>query len=375
MKILHVITRGDCGGAQVALLNLVRHMPAGYEVVVAAGEEGYLRDQCEKHGIRFLFVRDLVRDVNPLRDVLSLGRLVILIRRENPDVVHAHTSKAGINARIAAWVAGKPSVFTAHSWSFDNGLSRFVEWLAVPMERVAAHISGPIIAVSEANARKAISNSIAPKKKIIRVWLGIPDSSLRAAPGGAGPIKMIMVSRFAIQKDHQLLLRSVASISGDWILQLVGNGPFLDSSKRLAKELDIENRVEFLGERSDVPELLSQAHIFVLASKWEGLPVCILEAMRAGLPIVASDVGGVKEMVTVGVNGFVPERGDASQLHHSLENLIESRELRIKMGEASRSRYRKDFQIISYVQGTCAVYGSLFRKTRPEPSIRGEELA
>src|ERR1700722_4374204 len=152
MKILYVITCGDRGGAQVAVMDLVRNLPDGFEPVVVSGQDGYVKDSCTRAGIPFRRVRRLIRQIQPLSDVQAFFQLMSLIRTERPDLVHAHTTKAGILARVAAWFMRTPSVFTAHTWSFDGDVPPIAGWLAVPLERLAALVSGPIIVVSSANA-------------------------------------------------------------------------------------------------------------------------------------------------------------------------------------------------------------------------------
>jgi glycosyltransferase involved in cell wall biosynthesis len=356
MKILYVITCADRGGAQVALLDLVSNLPAGYEAVVAAGEDGFLQQGCDRGGIPFRRIRGLVRRIDPINDILALMRLVSLIHRERPDLVHSHTSKAGLLARIAAWITGTPSVFTVHTWSFDDGVRRLLRWIAVPLEKFAALFGGPIITVSDANIRKGLRWSIASKDRMVRIWLGLPDLKLPAKSKKRSQVTMIMVARFVEQKDHELLLRALAGVSGNWALQLVGNGPTLDKTQALATELNLNERIQFLGERSDVPELLAQADIYILASKWEGLPVSILEAMRASLPVIANDVGGISEMVKDEVTGFLASAGNPDHLRLRIQMLIDSPQIRINMGRAARRNFEENFQIDVSVRKTVAVY-------------------
>lgn len=359
MKILYVITCADRGGAQVALLDLVSNLPPGYEPVVAAGESGFLQQGCDRAGIPFRTIRGLMRQIHPINDLLALVRLVSLIRREKPALVHAHTSKAGLLARIAAWSTGTPSVFTVHTWSFDDGVRRLLRWIAVPLEKFAAQFGGPIITVSDANTRKGLRWSIASEDRIVRIWLGIPDSTLLTQSEKRSHVTMIMVARFVEQKDHELLLRALTGVKGNWVLQLVGNGLMLEKTKALARELNLEKRIRFLGERSDVPDLLSQADIYVLASKWEGLPVSILEAMRASLPVIATDVGGISEMVKDEVTGLLARAGDPDHLRNRLQILIDSPELRTTLGKAARRSFEENFQIEASVRKTIAVYDAI----------------
>jgi glycosyltransferase involved in cell wall biosynthesis len=361
LKVLFVITRADHGGAQVAVLDLVGHLPEGIHPVVAAGERGFLEDECVKMGVPFRLVPHLVQPMSPKNDLLALLEVWRLIRSEKPAVVHSHTSKAGLLARVAAWAAKTPSVFTAHTWSFDEGVPRLRQILGIPLERLVSRLGGKIITVSDANTEKALKRRIAPADRIVRIWNGAPDTVQLASPGTHTPMVMISVARMVQQKDFSTLLKAAAGLTGDWQLWLIGDGPNRAQLEAQTIELGLTGRVHFLGARRDVPELLAKADLFVLASRWEGLPISINEAMRAGLPVVASNVGGVSEQVTDGVSGFLTPATDVESLRGKLQTLIDSPELTKRMGAAGRKRFEDDFRIESAIARTVEVYQSVSR--------------
>jgi glycosyltransferase involved in cell wall biosynthesis len=166
-----------------------------------------------------------------------------------------------------------------------------------------------------------------------------------------------MVARFSPQKDHFLLLRALAGLRGlPWELCLVGGGEREEAVRREALRLGLGGRVRFFGERRDVPEILAGAHVFVLASRWEGLPLTVLEAMRAGLPVVAADVGGVREAVAHGETGLLFPRGDAGALRRCLELLIAGPAERARLGAAGYARWQKEFTLERMLKETEAVY-------------------
>jgi len=138
----------------------------------------------------------------------------------------------------------------------------------------------------------------------------------------------------------------------DWSLDFVGDGPLLGRAKNLVREYGLGSRIRFLGFRDDVAQVLSTAHVFVLASKWEGFPLTILEAMRAGLPVVASDVGGVSEAVVEGKTGYLVPREDVECMSMVLRTVVSSPGLRERLGGAGRERYEERF-----------VFQRMFRKT------------
>lgn len=367
MKILYVITRSDHGGAQVAVLDLIHHLPPGFHPVVAAGESGYLQDECEKAGVPFRYVPGLVQPIAPILDLCALMQLTSLIWSEKPTLVHSHTSKAGMLARLAARITGTPSVFTAHTWSFDEGVPSMRRRISVPLERLGAALGGKIITVSDANTRKALRHSITSQKNMVRVWNGVPDTPLRARPGTTTPLTMITIARMVHQKDHATLLHAVSTLEGNWRIQLVGDGPERTALEALTAELGLTQRVTFFGERQDVAHLLSQADIFILPSKWEGLPISILEAMRAGLPVIASDVGGVSEAVIGGETGFLTRPRDVDHLRAQIRHLIETPHVLARIGKAGRERYEREFRIEVTARKTVEIYEEVCRGTKEAP--------
>jgi glycosyltransferase involved in cell wall biosynthesis len=363
MKVLYIITRSDRGGGQVALLDLLAHLPPDIDPVVAAGEEGFLSETCAQRGVPFRLVRGLVAPISPVRDCSALVRLISLIRSEKPRLIHAHTSKAGILGRMAAWLTRTPIIFTAHTWSFDEGVPSLRRKVAIPLERFAASIGGRIITVSDANTNKALRHAVASKQSMIRIWNGVPDSDLRAKPGTRDEVTMISVARMVPQKDFELLIRSLAGVEGNWRLQLVGDGPLRPSLESLGEQLGLTSRLQFLGERNDVAKLLSNADIFLLISKWEGLPISIIEAMRAGLPVIASDVGGVNEMVEPEINGLLTRMEDEEMLRGCIKRLIASPSTMAEFGIAGRRRFERDFRIETNVAKTMVVYEEVLGST------------
>lgn len=356
MKILYVITRAERGGAQVHVLNLIANLPSGVSAVIATGEKGFLCDELARLNVPVRLIPELTRPIHPFQDFRALLSIARLIRSEKPNIIHAHTSKAGLLARFAAWLTFTPAVFTAHAWSFVDGAPRRQRWISIPLERLAAAGTGKIITVSDANTAIAQRKRIARSRTLVRIWNGVPDVPETATPGARPGLTLITVARFAPPKDHLLLLEALSRVQGDWRLLLVGDGPTRAQVEQAALTLGLRDRIEFLGNRSNIEELLADADIFILPSKWEGLPLSILEAMRAGLPVIATDTGGVAEAVTDGVTGYLTPPGDVAMLRNRIEQLIRSRHLLSSMGAAGRSRYEQDFRIETMVQKTLAVY-------------------
>lgn len=356
MRVFYLVTRADLGGAQVHVLDLLRGFQHTLDMVVATGEEGYFTEAVRRMGVPCEVVPNLVHPIRPMRDIRALVDVARLIRRYRASVVHTHTSKAGWIGRLAARAAGVPGIFTAHTWCFTEGISHKTRLVGIPAERLAAMCSSAIINVSRANHEIASQNRIANPEKMLTIWNGIPDTDWRAHPGASGTPVIAVVARMVEQKDHRTLIRALPLMQQQARVLFAGDGPYLEDLQKEAFQAGAHDRIEFLGRRLDIERILSKAHIFALPSKWEGFPLSILEAMRAGLPVVASDVGGVSEAVEDGRTGFLIPRGDARTFAQKLDILAGDQVLRRRMGNAGRKRYEEEFTLKIMLQRTMEVY-------------------
>jgi glycosyltransferase involved in cell wall biosynthesis len=356
LKILYLVTRADRGGAQIHILDLIGGFRDRCEIEVAAGEDGFLLEEARRMHVRCHVIPHLGHSMRPLDDLRALRETIALLCRVNPDVVHAHTSKAGVVARLAAWICQIPAVFTAHTWCFAEGTSWTWKLCGGPFERLAGMAGGPIINVSEANRDLALRYRVAPPERLAIIHNGIPWEPPAPPSVTPGDPVICMVARFVPQKNQSMLLDAAARICVPFRIQFVGDGPTLPGVRRRAERLGLSSRVEFLGERSDVSELLRRASIFALPTNWEGFPISILEAMRAGLPIVASDVGGVSEAVVDGQNGYLTPRHDTAAFARALEILLADEGQRARMASASRSIFEERFTSEHMIGRTWNVY-------------------
>jgi glycosyltransferase involved in cell wall biosynthesis len=359
-RLLYLITRGILGGAQAHVRLLALHLRDRYDVQVAVGDQGPLSEQLRQDGIPVHHVPALVRSISPVRDLQCLQQLSALFQQLKPDLVCAHSSKAGIMGRLAARRCHLPAVFTAHGWAFTEGVPATQRACYLMLERLASRWSEKIICVSEFDRQLALKQHVGGEQKLITIHNGMPDvaGDLTAKPGGGGPVRLIMVARFSGQKDYQLLLTAISRLQTRqaFEVELVGDGPLMEQCQQQAARLGVGDRVRFMGSRTDVPALLAGSQIFVLTSNWEGFPISVLEAMRAGLPVIASDVGGTGEAVQDGETGFLIPRGDLETLESRMLRLIEDPELRSRMGSKGRERFTQYFTFELMAQRTEAVY-------------------
>ena len=359
MKIAYLITRMDeLGGAQVHVRDLSMWLKGqGHEPMVMSGWPGKVSDFLESQEIKYVEIPDLERQINPLKDLKALFQLVKALRENKPDVLSCHSSKAGLLGRLAAALSGVPCIFTAHGWAFTEGIPAKERFVYTIIEKVAAWFSYHIITVSEYDRALALKNNVAPAAKITAIHNGMPERPAPARAANAGPVRLMMVARVGPQKDHARLLRALwGCMDLDWTLEFIGGGDDYDL-RQMAIQLGMDARVIFKGERDDVPYMMDkQADVYLLISNWEGLPRSILEAMRSGLPVIASDVGGVKECVLNDQTGIVVPAGQDEPLLAALRRLIPDRDLQLGMGLQGRAHYDANFTFLAMARKTIAIY-------------------
>ncbi|NOU95107.1 glycosyltransferase [Paenibacillus sp. LMG 31456] len=364
MRILFAITRAEWGGAQVHVFDLIRHaVEKKYECILVSGEEGDLTARVREIGVKVIILHTLTRKIRVAKDFKAIMGFVQILKNEKPQLVHVHSSKVGIIGRVACRIAKIPVIFTAHGWAFTEGVSKSGTFLFTIIEKLVAIISNKIICVSDFDRNLALSNKVGNKGQLITIHNGVKQGDISLMKKNKGNIiKIIMVARFSAQKDYKTLLLALQKLSGPIKVYLVGTGELLEESKKLVLDLNIENFVEFLGKRNDVKQLLINSDIFVLTSNYEGLPISIIEAMESKLPVIASNVGGVNELVVDGMNGFLVERGDVGAVANSLQKLINNKSLREEMGMASYGRFTEMFTLEKMLDKTFSVYKSVLNR-------------
>lgn len=364
MKILFLITRADTvAGAQVHVRDLaVALQQDGHKILILTGQRGIYNDVLEEEGIESIACEYLEQKINPLQDWKSLNWILQAIDKFQPDLIATHSSKTGILGRIASKISKTPCTFTAHGWSFSEtvpqpsrGIYQFIEKLVEPL-------SDRIICVSHCDRSLGIKAGM-QCDRLLTIHNGMKDisESLKAEPSQSNPVKIAMVARFARQKDHPSLIEAFQHLDGAELI-LVGDGPQLPEIQALVDRLQLEEKVRFLGFRQDVAEILAGVQIYTLISHWEGLPCTIIEAMRSGLPVVASDVGGVKEIIEDNRTGYVIPYGNRDLLTQRLAELVADAGLRTQMGSFGRQRYESQFKFESMYAKTLEVYRELALK-------------
>ena len=333
----------------------------GHQPFVVTGGSGPYTEGLRAAGVETFVLASLGVPIDPLRDLRALHEIRALLKRLRPDLVSTHSSKAGILGRVAARSLSIPVIFTAHGWAFTPGVPSREAAMYRCIERLAAPLACRIITVSDFDRQLALARGVAASQKVVTVHNGMPDvgPEFRADPTRRPP-RLAMVARFEPQKDHTTLLHALAGLRQEpWHLDLIGDGPLLSHTEALTRQLGLRGRIQFWGQRMDVEARLAQAQVALLITNWEGFPRSILEAMRAGLPVVSSAVGGIAESVRNGQTGFTVPQGDVEGLRQRLKELLDDPGLRLRMGRSGRELYEQRFTLTHTVERTFAIYAEV----------------
>jgi glycosyltransferase involved in cell wall biosynthesis len=367
-RLLLLITLAETGGAQTYVSLLLPAVAERFDVTVAAHGYGPLREAASAAGVPFVPLKHVRRPIDPLRDVLGLVELVRLFRRERPEILHANSSKAGVLGRVAAWLAGVPiRIFTAHGWAFAayRGLAG---GLYLRADRLVRPLTTLVICVARRERELGVRAHVCVPHRSVVVHNAVDVRAFAQAQSSRGMPRIISVGRFAYPKDYATLVDALAAVETDYRAILVGEGPMRSAVASDVRRRGLAARIELLGGRTDVPNLLASADIFVLSSRSEGLPISVLEAMAAGLPVVATDVGGLSELVVDGKTGLLVPPADGTALAEAVQRLLRDPELRRRFGARARLRAEQRFDLMRFREAHIAIYRrELKRRGLPLP--------
>lgn len=368
-KVLYVITKATWGGAQRYVYDLAtRARAAGYAPVVAAGTPGELAERLSVAGIRVIAIPGLARDVRLFSDLQALFGLAGILRRERPAVVHVNSSKAGIAAALAFFLSGYRgrSVFTVHGWAYNEDRNIIAKAGIALLYWLIMFDFSTVICVSEGTRRQARWMPFAGRRMVV-VRNGIAPVSLYSReyarmtlmPSRKSSVWIGTLAELHPIKGLDVLLTAFAALAKEFpetFLALFGEGQERARLETLAAELGLTERVRFFGHLKDGASYLSAFDIFVQPSHSEALAYAVIEAGHAKLPVVATKVGGIPEIVKDGETGLLVPPGDALQLQAALVRLLRNEDMRARLGNALHARVVQDFDAERMAEETFALY-------------------
>ncbi len=392
VRIAHLQLLPLLTGVQRVTLEELRRLDRGrFEPFLICQRPGPLSEAAEREGISCLFVEELVREISPPRDWRALRRLRDLFRRNAFDVIHTHSSKPGILGRIAGRQAGVPViVHTVHGYAFPAARSLAERLLYLGLEWLGARCCDAMILLKVGDLDLARRHLRVPGHKVHLVPNGIDTDLYRPREGmersalrrrllgvDDGSIAVGMVGRLWRQKNPACLIRAAARVLAerrDVRFFLAGDGELRGELQGMIRAQGMDERVSLLGWRDDIPELLASLDIFVLPSRWEGLPLAILEAQSAGLPVIASDIPGNRDAVVEDGDGLLFPDDGSVELSRCILNLCADRERMRRMGRAGRGKVAARYRIEDRVKRMQDLYAGLLSRRLSEvsPGTRSE---
>ncbi len=389
--VMIVITRGEAGGAQSHVRDLCQTLQGRVQFTVVIGgpvEDSVLGRELAALGITVCPMPDMVESLNPLKLWPAVKQLSELIHTHQPDIVHGHSAIGGLVARVAAHRvsvsaqgARVPAVYTVHGFGFKPEVPVVRRAAAAMAERMMAHWTAHMICVSKYERELAYSLAIEPERiHVIPNGLArLPkaetistevDTAANSAPTPAtssAPPRVIMVARTKAPKRHDLLLQALAKVRNtlgyELPVTLAGDGPLTATLQAQAKALNLK-LVTWAGDVSHVSELLSQHDVFVLLSDHEGMPITVLEAMRAGLCILASNLPGIREQISTYQDGVLAAN-TADAVAEKLLQLVRDPHMRKRLGKSAQQRFDDSFAAETMAERVLQVYRQCMQETQP----------
>ena len=406
--VMLVITKGEAGGAQSHVLALCEALQERVNFTVVIGgppEDSVLGQQLLALGVRVCPMPAMVESMLPWRLWPAVQQLIALIEARPPDLIHAHSAIAGLAARLACQRTARPVVYTVHGFGFKPEIAWLRRTLAALAERALSGWTTQMICVSAYERALAHQLPIA-QQRVHVIANGIarlpsstaPEPASELATATAEPTaleeptatkaapahehqpahdlpRLSMVARMKAPKRHDLLLRALAKVR-DWLgtelpVTFAGDGPLLAQHQALAAQLGLQ-QVTWAGDVAQVADLLPQHALFVLLSDHEGMPITVLEAMRAGLPVLASDLPGLREQIMHGHEGLLVANTEQA-VAHQLLRLAQDPALRQRLGAAAQLRFEAQFTREDMAERVMAVYRQClsedFATSRPSATL------
>jgi glycosyltransferase involved in cell wall biosynthesis len=381
-RVLHVITRLTLGGAAENTVSTVEALQRrGYECAIAAGlaeSDAVVVDDARARGCALVDVPQLGREAHLARDLAALWRLVAVMARMRPHVVHTHTSKAGFLGRLAAALARVPvAIHQPHGHVFYGYWDGRRTGAYIALERLAARWCDRIVTLTDRGAEEHLARGIGRPRQYWTVPSGVPTAAIReraidradarralGLPPGAFVIAA--VGRLVPIKGFDLLVGALPAVLAQVPharLVIIGDGPERTTLEAAARALGVADRVAMPGARLDAVRLLSAADVLAAPSRNEGMGRVLVEAMALGVPVVATVVGGIPDVVDDDCGRLVPP-DDAAALASALVELAEDAGLACKLGDAGIAQAER-FSVSAAEARMLALYDALTRSRRP----------
>jgi glycosyltransferase involved in cell wall biosynthesis len=361
MKILYVITQAEIGGAQKYVLDLAKYFKG---TIVSGTESQELSSRAQELGIQYLGMPELKRNISLFSNIGAIFALRKVYKKMNPDIVHLNSSMAGFLGSLASIGLKTKVIYTAHGFVFNESLPNLKKLAYIYLEKFASIFRDKIITVSDFDFNSALKYNISPKSKLITIHNGLEkkdfltkEEALCALHLPADKFILGTIANAYPTKGIEVLLKAINLLDEPLkqriLYVLIGDGPEMQNYKTYIAKNKLASQVRLLGNVSNASKYLKAFNAFVLPSKKEGFPYAILEAMQAGLPIIASKVGGIPEAMPD--SGILTELNNPLVLATAIQTLLHNPEKQKQLSEKSIEQ-SKMFSLENMLSSTEKVY-------------------
>lgn len=374
IKVLYLITKSNFGGAQRYVFDLASCLPKDqFEPVVALGGNGLLSEKLKRANVRVLSLPSLGREISVFKDIKAFFDLLKILKKEKPDIFHINSSKAGVFGALAGRLSKVPKIiFTAHGWAFNEDrplwqkiIIKAGHWLTVIMTHQTIAVSAEVkrqmnwpfaqnkmTVIVNGRSLKNLLKSNEARDMLVEHKLELEEFK--------DDFWTITIAELHPIKRHEATIEVVKKLRDNGYLirhLIIGAGEQKEALERQIERLELENHVFLLGQIQDASKYLKAADCFVLVSRSEAMPYAVIEAMIAGRPIIATEVGGIPEVIEPLKSGILTPPSDNIALFEAILRLLNDPELRVKLGEGAQERSR-EFSLEKTLELTLELYNT-----------------
>lgn len=377
IKILYIITQGELGGAQNYVLGLARYFKEDFDIFVASGDTKPSGSEIslKNEKISYFIIKNLQREISFWLDIKAFLEIRSMIKKINPDIIHLNSSKVSILGSLAAIFLNKKIVYTAHGWVFNEPLPVWQKAFYKYAEKLTAPLKDKIICVSHKDYDSAIKEKICREKKLVVIYNGITKIIFLPPEQARKKISELSKLPFFKINTEDILIGSIGNLyktkGFEYLLQafkiacdcdsrlklaIIGEGAEREELEKMISQLNLKSRAFLAGRIDNAAELLQGFNLYVNSSVKEGLPYSIIEAMAAGLPIVAAKVGGIPELISHKEEGYLVDSADPVKLAEAILSLLEDKKLRSLISGNAQKKSESEFTIEKTARLTKEIY-------------------
>ena len=354
-RLCLAVTRSDIGGAQKHVELIAKGLCNEFEIEIVHGGGGeYFENSLAGYPVRITEIPA----INSVNFLLAIVKFYQYLKIRRPDVIHVHSTLSSIYGRICGRLLSISVVYTVHGWFFANPEKKLIRWFGPFVERALKDLSVKTIFVSEFDQQLARSCNCVKSDSHVLVQNTVTpvDRQRKKKTNSSSTYRVMFVGRLKWQKDPLLAVQTVALCEDNISMTIYGEGPLYDQVSKYIASHKMEDQIQIVTDMDSLADEYDKHDCLLVTSRYEGMPLCMLEAMSAGLPIIAVDVCGLGEMVTHQKTGFLLKTRTSSDLAEYVKKLCSDRTLSTKLGTNGLSVFKNRFSMNTFLEKTRSVY-------------------